>query len=138
MNNANRLTLAFICCLLANLCLGQDHNVYRNCSAAFLDSKMIVDKYSPTGKCVLSSTATGELTVNTVDLSPTESKMVDPIGFRVAIRDKETKTLFSYSGEEFKKLDIQKILARCRKGDSIVLLTVNDDYALPHNEILIK
>lgn len=138
MNKANRLTLVFFCCLMVNLCLGQDSGVYRSCSAAFLGSNMIVDKYSPTGKCEVSATATGELTVNTVDLSLTESKMVDRIGFRVAIRDKDTKTLFSFSGEEFKKLDIQKVLARCRKGDSIVLLTVNDDYALPHNEILVK
>jgi len=137
MNNVKRLTV-LICYLTATICFGQDHESYRNCSAAFLGNKMVVSEYTPTGKCVVPITATGELTVNTVDLSMTDSKAVDRIAFRIAIRDKETKTLFSFSGEEFKKVDIQKVLARCKKGDHIVLLTVNDQYALPHNEILVN
>ena len=40
-------------------------NRFSNCSAAFLNQKMIVDDYSPQGKCVLNTSAIGQLTVNT-------------------------------------------------------------------------
>lgn len=138
MNNVNRPVFTLLACLLSYLSFGQDQAPYRHCSAAFLGSKMIVNKYSPTGKCTITATATGELTVNTVDLSINESKRVDRLSFRIAIRDKETKTLYTFSGQEYQKVDIQTVLARCRKGDMIVLLTTNDRYALPHNEILVQ
>lgn len=97
-----------------------------------------MDEYSPKGKCVLPATATGKLTVCTVDLSPTTSKIVDRIPFRVAIRDKNTKTLLAFSSEEVKQVDVKTVLAKCKKGDHIVLLTVDDTYAMPHNEILVQ
>lgn len=99
---------------------------------------MIVDAYTTKGKSSLPITSTGELTVNTVELSPTESKAVDRIPFKIAIRDQHTKTLTLYSNENFKQVPIQNVLARCCKGDHIVLLTTDTQYALPHNEILIR
>ena len=80
----------------------------------------------------------GELTVQTVNLSPTESKALTAIPFKVAIRDGRTHTLTMYAQTDFLKLAIQDVLKRCRKGDSLVLLTLQDQYSLPHNEILIQ
>ena len=82
--------------------------------------------------------ATGTLTVQTVDLSLTTSIGIDKIEFRVAIRDKATGTLFQYSGETYREVAIQSVLAHCKKGDQIVLLTIDGRYALPHNEILVQ
>ncbi|GAB4029987.1 hypothetical protein [Spirosoma gilvum] len=132
----NTLVIALLVCTVSTFSFGQQ--AFNNCSAAFLGNKMIVDQYTPKGKCSVSATATGKLTVNTVDLSPTESKAVEPIPFIVAIRDKNSQTLTRYSKGEVKRVNIQNVLAKCRKGDHIVLLTVDNQYALPHNEILVR
>lgn len=125
---------AFLCFGLPTLGFSQ-----HICSAAFLGSKMIVDQYSKTGyKNEISLKAIGDLSVNTVDLSPTESKAVDRIPFKVAIKEKETQTITLFSKEDFMKVDVQKVLSQCKKGDQIVLLTLDKQYALPHNEILVK
>lgn len=130
------LVLILGCCAISNLCFSQ--NSFNTCSAAFLDSKIVVDTYSKTGKCRLPATATGELTVQTVDLSPTESKALAKITFKIAIRDQATQTLHLFSNEDFEQIDVQKVLAKCRKGDHIVLLTLDTRYALPHHEILVQ
>ncbi len=97
---------------------------------------MVVDHYTDAGKCQLPATATGQLTVNTVNLSPTTSIPVNPIPFKIAIRDKATKTLTMYSDAVFRQVAVQRVLAKSHKGDHIVLLTLDNQYALPHNEIL--
>jgi hypothetical protein len=98
---------------------------------------MLVSEYSPSGKCSVSITEKGDLTVSTVELSSKGSKAIDPIMFQVAIRDKNTRTLMMVSKEGIQKIEIQKILEKCKKGDFILLLTNSDEYALPHNEILV-
>lgn len=108
------------------------------CSAAFLDGKLVVDAYTPTGKCRLAPTATGTLTVQTADISSTKSIPVDPIDFKVAIRDKATGTMVMYSDKTYRQVPVQEVLTKCKKGDHIVLLTIDRQYALPHNEILIQ
>lgn len=128
------IAVAFFCCAFAQFGFSQ-----HICSAAFLGNKMIVDQYTKTGyKNEISLKATGDLTVNTVDLSPTESKAVDKIPFKVAIKEKDTQTITLFSKEDFMKVDVQKVLSQCKKGDQIVLLTLDKQYALPHNEILVK
>lgn len=122
-------------CVLCTPAFGQA--AFQNCTAAFLDNKIVVDDYSPTGKCSLAANATGQLTVCTADLSPTSSRAVDKINFKIAIRDHQTKTLVMYSNENYRQVDVRKVLAKCRKGDHIVLLTMDTQYALPHNEILV-
>lgn len=111
---------------------------FNSCSAAFVGNKMVVNEYSTKGTCQLPTSAVGDLSVQTVDLSETESKGVDRIDFRVAIRDKATGTLIMYSGDTFRQVPVQQVLAKCKKGDHIVLLTVDNTYALPHNEILVQ
>ncbi len=111
---------------------------FTNCAAAFLDNKMIVGEYSVKAQAIISLSAHGELSVGTVALSEKENKLVDNFAFSVAIKDKETGTLMLFSKEKYAKIDIQKILSRCHKGDSIVILTLNNEYSLPHNEILVN
>ena len=121
---------------VSTLCLGQ--SAFRSCTAPFLNNKMVVDEYTPKGKCELAAESTGQLTVCTVDLSPTEGKAVRKLPFKVAIKDRKTQTLVLFTKSDVKQIDVERILAKCKKGDSIVLLTVDDQYAMPHNEILVQ
>ncbi|GLU53787.1 hypothetical protein Dfri01_32480 [Dyadobacter frigoris] len=98
---------------------------------------MIVTEYSTKGKSTVNEKATGELTVYTAELGPTTNKPVEKIVFKVAIRDKDSKTLVMFSDQAFKQIAIQNILKKCKKGDAIVLMTTDSQYALPHNEILV-
>ena len=111
---------------------------FSNCSAAFLDGKIIVDDYSPTGKCILNSSASGKLTVYTATYENNQWKTGDRVSFKLTLRDGATKTLMSYSDVTYQEIDIKKVLSKCRKGDSIVVSIVKDEYALPHNEILVE
>jgi hypothetical protein len=113
-------------------------NRFNECSAAFLNQKMIVDDYSPEGKCVIDSSATGKLTVGTVVYENDKWRFVDKISFKITIKDSKTKTLFSYSDTTYDEVDIKKVLAKCQKGDSILISLVKDSYALPHNEVLVN
>ena len=110
---------------------------YNNCSAAFVSSKLLVNMYTPNGTCRLPATTTGELTVQTVEVSPTMVRALGKIGFKVAIRDKATGTLHLFSEKTFRQVPMQQVLSKCKKGDHIVLMTVDSQYALPHNEILV-
>ncbi len=122
--------------LLTTVAFGQGS--FNSCSAAFVGDKMVVNEYSPKGTCQLMTTATGDLSVQTVDLSPESTKALDKIDFKVAIRDKATGTLIMYSVETFRQVPVQQVLAKCKKGDHIVLLTLDNRFALPHNEIVIQ
>ena len=128
------IAVAFFCCAFSTFSYGQ-----HICSAAFLGSKMIVDQYTDKGyKNEIALNATGELSVSTVYLDKNESKAVDRIPFKIAIKEQGTKTITMFSREDFMKVDVQKVLSQCKKGDQIVLLTLDKQYALPHNEILVK
>jgi hypothetical protein len=132
------LLLAVRALLGTSACAQQQQASFSNCSAAFIDVKMIVNTYTPAGTCQLPAGATGDLTVQTVELSGLTAKPVDKIDFKVAIRDKATGTLHLFSDEVYRQISVQRVLATCQKGDRIVLLTVNKQYALPHNEILVQ
>ena len=113
-------------------------NKFSECSAIFLNQKMVVDDYSPNGKCLLKANAKGTLTVNTAIFENDKWRAADTIGFKITIKDGNTKTLLSYSEMSFLKIDIQTILSKCKKGDSILISVLKDKYALPHNEILVE
>lgn len=136
MNFLKMLFLVAVCAAPLSSAFGQKQ--FTNCAAAFLDSKMVVNDYSPSGHCELTKSASGELSVQTANLTSDGGVPTGKIGFRIAIRDGNTQTLLSYSDKTFKQLDIKTVLAKCKPGDSIVLLTTNDEFALPHSEILVK
>jgi hypothetical protein len=119
--------------MMSDFAFGQ--KFFNDCSAAFLNNKMVVDEYAPNGKCKLGANAVGTLTVCTADLSETGNKAKEKISFRIAIRDKNTKTLVMFSDETYQEVNIEKVMEKCTAGDNIVLLTTNSQYALPHNEI---
>ena len=115
---------------------------FSNCSAVFLNDQMIVEEYSDVAKARISKDAHGLIsagTVNLGDVSKGEKKaeITGKFEFGVAIKDGKTGTIMMYSDQTFKKIEAEKILSKCKKGDAIVILTTKDQYALPHNEILV-
>jgi hypothetical protein len=137
MMKVHRTVLLFLfCCIFYGSAYAQQPK-FVSCTAAFLDGKLVVNEYSPEGKCMLDSTATGILTVSPSTYENDKWTADYEADFMVAVRDRNTGTLWMYSDKRYKKLDIAKVLAKCRKGDRIVLLTLDDLLALPHNEILI-
>ncbi|MCF0058631.1 hypothetical protein [Dyadobacter sp. CY356] len=134
MKNVLHLPYLFLLAIVNPL---SAQNKFSNCSAAFLNDKRIVTEYSTKGKSTVNEKATGQLTVCTAELGPTANKPVEKIVFRIAIRDKDSKTLVMFSDQAFKQIAIQNILKKCKKGDAIVLMTSDNQYALPHNEIIV-
>ncbi len=136
MNIVKTLLIVAFSAATASTGFAQEH--FTNCAAAFLDNKMVVSEYSPAGICEIPKSATGVLTVQTADLSPHASLPTGKLAFKIALRDRNTKTLLSFSDKTYKQVDIQSILAKCQPGDAIVLLTTTNEFALPHQEILVK
>lgn len=128
------LILSFI--LFSHSLLAQ--STFTDCTAAFLNSKMIVEKYDNLSKCKVSLNAKGSLAVSTVELSADKAKAINNIPFSIAIKDQKTGTIKLSFKEVFPNIDIQNVLTKCKKGDTIVLLTSSDQYALPHNEITVE
>ena len=116
--------------------LGQ--GAFNDCAAICLDKVALVKDYSPRGTCEIQQDAKGTLAIYTVELSESAITPKKSIEFKVAIEDAATKTLWLFSEKTFKEIAVEKILAKCKKGDAIRLLTVDNAFALPHNEILVK
>lgn len=136
MENVTHLIASFI--LSFSAFLFGETTTHNTCAAAFIDTKMMVDQYTPKGQCSLAANATGTLAVYTVELAPEKSQALEKISFKIAILDKQTQTLTMFSDKTFKQTDIGQVLRKCEKGDKIILLTTDAKYALPHNEILVK
>ena len=129
--------LFFLLSMILWGCITQAQEPFTQCTAAFLNKKMVVDEYSPTGKCSLPVNATGTLTVCTADLSPERSIPLEKIRFKIALKKQQANTLIMFSEVTYKEVNIEKVLAQCQPGDHIVLMTLDNRYSLPHHEILV-
>ena len=132
----NVLLLALLA--LSSSLSAQSKNEPSGCAAAFLNDKMIVDHYSPEGKCKLTKSSKGVLTAGTVNLNEKGVEITCKFEFALAIRDKETGSLTLYSKDTYTKIDIQKVMEKCEVGDKIVMITTDGKYELLHNEILVE
>jgi hypothetical protein len=108
---------------------------YQNCAAIIFNGEMLVDDYSPRGICQLNQSKRGKITVSTVELSSDGGEPQKDIGFQIAIRNTATNTLWMFSKKTTRSIMFEDILAKCQPGDQIVFMTVDQEYALPHNEI---
>lgn len=119
---------------------GQDS--FSSCSAVFLNDQMIVEEYSASSKAKISKDAQGWISAGAVSLgnvSKGEKKfeITEKIEFGVAIKDANSGTIILFSPKEFKKIEAEKVLAKCQKGDSIIIMTTDNTFSLPHNEIVV-
>ncbi len=103
---------------------------------------MIVEEYSPTAKAKISKDTQGWISAGAVslgDVSKGEKKfeITEKFEFGVAIKDANTGTIILFSPKAYKKIETEKVLAKCKKGDSIIIMTTDNTFALPHNEIVV-
>ena len=115
---------------------------FSNCSAVLLNDQMLVEQYSNTAKCKISKEAKGWLSAAAVSLGEVKGgkqgfEITEKIEFGVAIKDGKSGTIFLYSQKTGKKINIEQVLAKCTKGDSILIMTKDTQFALPHNELLV-
>lgn len=97
---------------------------------------MIVEEYSKDAKCKIAKDTKGWISAGTVSLGE-KTEITGKFDFGIAIKDAETGTITMFSPKIFKKIEAEKVLAKCRKGDSIIVMTTNEEYSLPHNELLV-
>jgi hypothetical protein len=133
-----KLLLSFL--LLANFTFAQDN--YSNCSAVFLNDQMVVEEYSDAAKAKISKEAKGWISAGTVNLGDVtkgekKAEITGKFEFGLAIKDGNTGTITMFSAKTYKKIEVEKVLAKCQKGDSIIIMTLDDEYALPHNNLLV-
>lgn len=134
----NLVGILLLSIMAMSICLGQEtkeQEPYNDCAAIFFKGQMLVDTYSPSGKCVLDSKSKGELTLFTVSLSDHGNTKVLGLPFRVAIRNERTSTYWMYSKELVKSLRLEDVVAECEEGDKLIFLTEDKKYALPHGEV---
>lgn len=132
------LFLSFL--FLGNIAFAQD--LYSNCSAVFLNDQMVIEEYSTTAKAKISKDAQGWISAGAVNLGEVNKgekkfEITEKFEFGVAIKDANTGTIILFSPKEYKKIEVEKVLAKCRKGDSIIIMTTDNTFSLPHNEILV-
>jgi hypothetical protein len=108
---------------------------FADCAAIIYKGEMLVDEYSPRGKCKLEGGMKGIITVSAVELNEQGARPVKNIPFKIAIKDAETNTQWMFSDKTFKKVMLEDILKECNNGDKIIIITTDQKYALPHNEI---
>ncbi|AWW00260.1 hypothetical protein [Arcticibacterium luteifluviistationis] len=113
--------------------LGQkSHN---ECVAVFLGENMVVNEYSPRGVSKISLQTNGVLTVNLVELGDKTAVKGESIDFMLALKDKETETLTMLNRKSTKGINAGKVLENAKVGDQLVILLVDDKFALPHHSI---
>ncbi len=115
---------------------------FSNCSAVLLNDQMLVEQYSNTAKCKISKEAKGRLSAAAVSLGEIKGgkqgfEITEKIEFGVAIKDGKSGTIFIYSPRTVKKINVEKILEKCKIGDSILIMTKDAKFALPHNDLLV-
>ncbi len=147
MKNVKFLFCAIVALCFNSLVFAQNNELacrkasvvpFSNCAAILLNDKVLVDEYSPEGQCEVFSEMTGSLKVATVDFSLDNFCLSMPVMFKVAIKNEQTNTLWLYSEKNFFEVPIEDVLKKCQRGDRIILVTVDQEYALPHHEIAIN
>ena len=108
---------------------------FQNCAAILFNGKVLVNAYSPQGECKLVGVAKGTLSVALVDLTDEDATPGKTIGFRVAVRNHRTNTIWMYSAEIFQEVKLEDIRKNFERGDRIIIMTEDQEISLPHHEI---
>ena len=108
---------------------------FSDCAAIFYKGEMLVNEYSPKGSCSIIKGNKGVITLASVELNENGGRAIKNLPFKIAIKDHKTNTIVMYSDKKYTEIMIEDVLTRCRKGDKILIMTLDSTYALPHNEI---
>ena len=109
---------------------------YSDCAAILFNGDVLVDEFSPSGRCTIEEKKTGKLNIATVDIL-TETLMIPKrlLKFHVAIKNMETNTLVLLTTEAVLEIELEDVRKQCSKGDLIIILTDDKKYSLTHHEI---
>ena len=106
-------------------------------SAILLDGSPLFDKNNPNRPLQLSPEATGTLSFFTLNSSVYWQIPKQSIGFKLAIKDAKTNTLWMYSEKPLYEVDLSDLLLKCEEGDRLIFMTVDQKYRLPQNEVML-
>jgi len=110
----------------------------QSCSVVCLNDSWIPESYNVGAKCAIKYESSGIISVHETDeiTAKKDYNRADFIPFKVAIYKKKIGTLVLFSEESYIRLDVQKVLAQCQKGDQIMVILDNTEkYSLPHHRI---
>lgn len=125
--------LVFLFVLVSSCTFSQEkHN---NCVAVFIGEDMVVDEYSPRGKSIIDASSKGWLTVNMVELGENTAVKGKSVKYFLAVRDAKTESLTMLTSKATDKQALVDVLVDFEKGDKLIVLLEDDEYALPHYEI---
>ena len=113
-------------------------NKFVHCAAILYNDKVLVDTYSTAGKCRITDLEGGKLSVSTITFENNGMQPVQPINFRLAIRNEKSNTLWMYSEKLMKEIHLKDVLDRLEQDDKLIFMTTNDLFALPHHEVEIN
>ncbi len=108
---------------------------YSDCAAILYNGKMLVDEYSPQGKCKVNVGMKGKLNLYTVTLSDKGGTPKRKLKFHVAILNKNTNNMWMYTKSAVEEIMLEDVLNECKKDDKIIILNVDKSIALTHHEI---
>lgn len=111
---------------------------YSECAAIVYNDQMLVESYSPEATCELDASKKGKIGLSTVLLSEDETVVKTSLPFRWAIKNRKTGTIYSVDSKAIESIDVSEMLKHCGNRDSIIIMTVDPTYSVPHNEIIIK
>jgi len=123
--------------MLLNLAMAQSD--FNNCAAIYLDGDMVITEYGPNGVSKVALDTKGSLQLRVVNAPDGNWEINGPAEpFRVAIRDKKTGTLVMFGEKSYRRLEIAEVLAQCKAGDHILVLSTNRSLGITGSEILVE
>lgn len=109
-----------------------DYSIY---TAIIHEGNMLAKEDRPDGLLIIEPGTTGKLSVAMIDKSNNQVIPGANIGFRVAIKNYQTHSLWMYSEDTLFEVDLEEILNECKPGDTLIFMTVDRKYRLPRYEI---
>ena len=111
---------------------------YSQFAAILLDDEPLINRNGDTGPLsVGNKKRTGTLSVSSMTKSCGDAlNAVAPIGFRVAIKNRRTNSLWMYSDDVLFELDLQEVFQQCEAGDQLIFMTVDRKYRLGRHVVV--
>lgn len=81
--------------------------------------------------------AKGVFSLATVSMSEAGTVPVDPVSFRVAIKDAKTQTIWMPTDQVYQDVDLEKLLPFCSNGDELIFMPVDRRFGLLQRTVVV-
>lgn len=137
-----KIIIAFACILngFIDVVAQSGAPVNQSCSVVCLDDRWIPESYNVGAKTIINYESEGVISVHETNAVSDRDNYnrEDFISFKVAIFKDKYDTMISYSDKSYEKVDVQKVLSQCERGDEIIIILDDPDkFSLPHHRIKI-